>query len=226
MNSLSEKRIDMEDWERESQEVKQPRGAKRRARTRADLLVAARKVFAARGYYDATITEITETAAVGVGTFYLHFRDKETIFNTLLEEGHETMRQQVRAEVAHSGKPSLAVVVRAVFRQVYEQRDVIRIERMGERVAARSSGPGMLVEQFTRFLEEAADLAPFAEEEIPLLASLLEGLMDRAFHCWWDEQDEPGPDLMADRVLHVMQHGFPPSIFEELHRPGFTDSDG
>lgn len=201
------------------EQVKQPRGAKRRARTRDSLLVAARKVFAARGYHDATITEITETAAVGVGTFYLHFRDKEAIFNTVLAEGLEAIRRQVGEEIAHEDNPSLFVVVRAIFHQVYEHRDIIRIERTGEGVAARSSGPGMLIGVFTRFLEQAADLSPFSEEEIPLLAALLEGLMDRAFHCWWDEQDEPGPDLMADRVLHVMKHGFPASLFEEPQKP-------
>lgn len=206
-------------------QVKQPRGAGRRTRTRANLLVAARKVFAARGYHEATITEITETADVGVGTFYLHFRDKETIFNTMLEEGLEDIRQQVVEEVAHYAHPSLPVVIRAVFHRVYEQRDIIRIARMGEGVARRSRGPDVLVELFMRFLEQAANLSPFSEEETPLLAVLLEGLMDRAFH-WWDEQDEPGPDLMADRVLSVMKHGFPASLFEKSWRPGFIDSDG
>ncbi|MBV9228885.1 MAG: TetR/AcrR family transcriptional regulator [Chloroflexi bacterium] len=207
------------------QEEKLPRGAKRRARTRADLLMAARKVFAARGYHDATITEITETAAVGVGTFYLHFRDKEAIFTTVLEEGLDAIRQQVVEEIAHHDQPSLPVLIRAVFHRVYEQRDIIRIARMGEGGAVpRSRGPDMLVEMFMGFLEHAPDLAPFSEEEIPLLASLLEGLMDRAFHCWWDEQDEPGPDLMADRVLHVMKYGFPASLFQQQPRPFFTSS--
>lgn len=196
-------------------QAKQPRGTRRRARTRASLLMAARKVFAARGFHEATIAEITETAAVGVGTFYLHFRDKEEIFKILHEEGLDAIHRQVEEEVAHSGHPSLPVVVRAVFHQVYEHRDIIRIARMGEGVAGRSRGPDLLVEVFTRFLEQAAELAPFSAEEIPLLASLLEGLMDRAFHCWWDEQDEPGPDLVADRVLHVMKYGFPTSLFEE-----------
>ncbi|GHO97277.1 hypothetical protein KSF_073250 [Reticulibacter mediterranei] len=210
--------------DQESLQVKQPRGARRRARTRANLLVAARKVFATCGYHDATITEITETAAVGVGTFYLHFRDKEAIFNTVLTEGLEAIRQRVGEEMAHEDNPSLPVVVRAIFHQVYAQRDILRIERTGEGVAARSGGPGMLLEMFTRFLEQVPDLSPFSEEEIPLLTALLEGLMDRAFHCWWDEQDEPDPDLMADRVLHVMQHGFPASLFEEPQQSFFNHS--
>ena len=47
----------------------QPRVSRKRARTRAELLAAARQVFAARGYHDASIAEITQLADVGVGTF-------------------------------------------------------------------------------------------------------------------------------------------------------------
>src|SRR2546421_6507692 len=72
--------------------------SRKKARTRADLLAAARQVFAARGYHEASIAEITQAADVGVGTFYLHFRDKDEIFNTLLEEGLRDIRAQVRAE--------------------------------------------------------------------------------------------------------------------------------
>jgi len=213
------------DQERESSQAERlPRGAKRRARTRADLFMAARKVFVARGYHDATITEITETADVGVGTFYLHFQDKETLFTTLIEEGLDAIRRLVMADLAHDSNPSLPMVVRAIFQRVYEQRDIFRIARMGEQVAHRSPGSALLVELFTSFLESTPDLAPFSEDEIPLLALLLEGIMDRAFH-WWGEQDEPAPSLMAEHVLFVMKHGFPAALFEGSRRPGFTLSD-
>lgn len=206
--------------------MKLPRGARRRARTRADLLAAARKVFATRGYHDATITQITDAAGVGVGTFYLHFRDKDDIFTTVLQEGLDTLRGQVLEEIARYGNPSLPVAIRAVFHQVYEHRDLIRISRMGAGgVAFRSRGPDILMELFMRFLERTPDLAPFSQDEIPLLAMLLEGLMDRAFH-WWDEQDEPGPDAMTDCVLYVMMHGLPASLFQEQRRSFFTSSDG
>src|SRR5713226_1175453 len=61
---------------RQANAPEQSRVARRRARVRADLLAAARQVFARRGYQDATITEITQLADVAMGMFYLHFRDK------------------------------------------------------------------------------------------------------------------------------------------------------
>jgi len=212
--------------EREAeQQERQPRGARKRARTRADLLAAARRVFASRGYHDANITDITSVADVGVGTFYLHFRDKDAIFHTLIEEGLVNLREQVVKEVQQQGNPTLPVVIRAIFRRAYEQRDLFRIAIMGGGFAARRFHMReMLAVMFTQFLEQTRNLSPFTEEDIPLLALLLSGTIIQAI-TWWFEQDEPDPDTMADRVLHVMRHGFPAALFEEQLRPPFSGSD-
>src|ERR1700724_3346554 len=104
------------------------RMARRKARTRADLLAAARQVFATRGYHEASIAEITETADVGVGTFYLHFRDKDEIFKTLLEEGLRDIREQVRAEAMKVPiEQMLPAVIRFTLRYAYQKRDMFRI---------------------------------------------------------------------------------------------------
>jgi hypothetical protein len=44
-----------------------------------------------------------------------------------------------------------------------------------------------------------------------LLAYLLVGLLMRAID-WWHYQDEPGPDVMADQILFLLEHGLPPSL--------------
>src|SRR5207302_1072152 len=53
------------------------RGERRKAETRRRLLEAAASVFADAGVDGATIAAITEAADVGLGTFYLHFDDKD-----------------------------------------------------------------------------------------------------------------------------------------------------
>lgn len=198
----------------------QPRGAKRRERTRADLLAAARRVFAVHGYHEATITEITEVADVGVGTFYLHFRDKDALFNTLLDEGLTTIREQVTQKLQLQGHPSLPAAIRLIFQQAYEQRELFRIAVMGDVMARRFQARELLVSMAMRFLEHAPDLTPFSTDDIPLLAQLLSGTILQAI-TWWFEQDTPGPDLMTERVLHVLQHGFPASSFVEQQQPLF-----
>ncbi|TMB75533.1 MAG: helix-turn-helix transcriptional regulator [Chloroflexi bacterium] len=74
----------MNDDSQTTEQDGQRRNTRRRTRTRAELLLAARKVFAERGYHEANIAEITQAADVGVGTFYLHFRDKDEVFGNAL----------------------------------------------------------------------------------------------------------------------------------------------
>lgn len=52
---------------------------------RAEILAAARKVFAKRGYHQATVDDIVAEAGVARGTFYLYFDDKRGVLGELIE---------------------------------------------------------------------------------------------------------------------------------------------
>ena len=62
------------------------RGSGRRLRTRARLIEAARRIVATRGIEATPISEITDEAGVGVGSFYNHFATKEELFDAALTE--------------------------------------------------------------------------------------------------------------------------------------------
>ncbi len=55
------------------------RGERRKQHTKRRLLDAAAETYALVGVEGATISAITERADVGLGTFYLHFEDKDAI---------------------------------------------------------------------------------------------------------------------------------------------------
>lgn len=73
---------------------------------RAAMMQAAVRVFAAKGYYAATIRDIVAAADVAVGTFYFYFPDKETLFVYLYEETAEFLLQTIRQAI--SGRATLA----------------------------------------------------------------------------------------------------------------------
>ncbi len=58
----------------------------RKARTRADLIAAARRVFLARGFHAATLEEIAEDAGYTKGAVYSNFAGKDDLFLALLAE--------------------------------------------------------------------------------------------------------------------------------------------
>src|SRR5438046_10715417 len=57
---------------------------RRRQRTRSELVTAATRVLARKGFHETKVTDIAAAADVGVGTFYLHFRDKEAPFHAVV----------------------------------------------------------------------------------------------------------------------------------------------
>src|SRR5258707_15166804 len=107
----------MKDTTSEQTNTKQSRVARRRARVRADLLAAARQVFTAHGYSDATITEIVQIADVAMGTFYLHFRDKEELLVALGKDALQMIRGQIHSALEqHANAPLIPLLIRALFR--------------------------------------------------------------------------------------------------------------
>src|SRR5260221_13940871 len=123
----------MKDTTSEQTNTKQSRVARRRARVRADLLAAARQVFTTHGYSDATITEIVQIADVAMGTFYLHFRDKEELLVALAKDTLQMIRGQVHAAIEqHADEPLIPLIIRALLRTAYEQRDLFLLLCAGE----------------------------------------------------------------------------------------------
>jgi len=70
------------------------RNERRKAKTRASLLGAARTLFAKQGFEHTAIVEITDTADLGVGSFYNHFESKEDLLAALLGQ---VMSEQLTA---------------------------------------------------------------------------------------------------------------------------------
>lgn len=191
------------------------RASRRRARTRADLLKAARQVFAEHGYHDTSIADITERADIGVGTFYLHFHDKDEIFTTLVDEGFREMQEQIEEMVHQSPQGhTLETVIRAIFHHAYTRRDLFQIAR-----SARRSGPArsynaqeVLLACMTQILEAFESEDFLAAYHVPLLARFMTGIITQGIY-WWFESNEPGPEEMAEQALSVMRHGIPEQLF-------------
>ncbi len=86
---------------------------KRGEATRRRLLEAAEAVFADQGYHEASIVKITERAGIGLGTFYLYFDSKKTIFEALVIDLNRRVRHSMTE--AMEGAPSRLEAERAGF---------------------------------------------------------------------------------------------------------------
>jgi AcrR family transcriptional regulator len=70
---------------------------------RTEILEAARKICAARGYHEMTVDEIAQAAGMAKGTVYLYFRSKLEIYWAMIESILTILHDQVREELAKPG---------------------------------------------------------------------------------------------------------------------------
>ena len=75
----------------------------------AELLEAARTVFAKKGFHGATVDEIAAAAGVAKGTVYLYYRSKQDVYWGALEHGITELHNQIRTRLAQEETPEKKV---------------------------------------------------------------------------------------------------------------------
>lgn len=82
---------------------------RKRARNRAALIRAARRLFVKNGFDATAIADIAEAADLGFGTFYRYFADKEAVLEAVLDEGKQAI-DEVIAAAAADARPAIAAL--------------------------------------------------------------------------------------------------------------------
>ncbi len=170
-----------------------PRGQ----RTRTKLLDAAERVFGESGFERASIVEITRTAGVAQGTFYVYFESKKAIFAQLVD----TLGRQLRQDLAEAtaGLDSRMAMEEAgcdaFLRFIEEHRHFYRIIRQAEFVdeALYRDYYDRVAQGYIVGLRKAMDAGEFIELEPEAVAYALMGIFDFLGMRWvlWDGRLPP-----------------------------------
>lgn len=154
--------------------------------TRAELLRAARELFAARGYADVGTEEIVRAAHVTRGALYHHFRDKRDLFRAVHAQLADEVLASIVARTAGSADPWTALTrgVRA-FLDACTDPAVIRIAHLdAPAVLGWAEWRRVDAEHWlgvvTAALQEAMDAGLMAPREVRPLAHMLLGAMVEA----------------------------------------------
>ncbi len=120
-----------------------------RAARRDEILAAARRVFAARGFRGTTIADIAEEAQIALGTIYLYFPSKESVFAALNQRFQEILTEGL-TDVPAAGSLDETVRLRVdnVFAVCGENRDLVRL-------VVLNTDPGSDVAQRIRTADDA-----------------------------------------------------------------------
>jgi|ERR1051325_4859489 len=95
----------------------------------SEILEAARRVFARKGFDQATVEEIAEAAEVAKGTVYLYFDSKRAIYLAALRQGVEALYERTKEEIAKptSARERLRVFIEVRLHYFDANRDFFKI---------------------------------------------------------------------------------------------------
>ena len=96
---------------------------------REEILSAAEKVFAAKGFFPTTMSDIAREAEFGTGTLYKYFKSKEELYFTLIDEKVEEINRLVKDELSRktSAVERIKKVLELQFEFFERNRDFFRI---------------------------------------------------------------------------------------------------
>lgn len=198
-----------------------PRGQK----TRQKLLRAAETIFGEKGYERASIADITRKSGVALGTFYVYFPDKKSIFVEVVDELGERLRRLIgesvmglddRIEVERQG-------LRTFFEFARANPNLYRVVRQAEFVdeACYRRYYDRFARGYVRGLTQAMESGQVRSMDPESLAYCLMGIGDFLGMRWVLWEEDPGLERVLDTAMALIRHGLDP---RPAPKPGKTSS--
>jgi AcrR family transcriptional regulator len=185
------------------------RREERKAQNRKKLLEAARKVFAEKGYGEATARDIVRETDLATGTFYNYFNDKQDAFIALLDEMGEKGRAIVRAQRQDPGV-SLADRIYNAFYAYFEwavaENDMFEVFRRNAGVIALLPDREPFELGISEFFEDLSDWAaagdiPAVNLEMLAVAGVGMGFQVATYLVEGDPPDVAGAARFCSRMF-------------------------
>ena len=186
---------------------------------RKEILLAAEKLFAAKGFFPTTMSEIAQEAQFGTGTLYKYFKSKEDLYFTLIEEKTAEINRPIRAELSKkmSAIERVEKILRIQFEFIERNRDFFRIyisERSGfEWTVKDDLGKGIYkkmvayIHLLAQVMKQGIKDGAFKPKDPMDLAHALVGIVN-SFVFEWLIAPRPYPLLSkVDTVLDIFLRG-------------------
>ena len=195
---------------------------RRKARTRAALVAAARELLTSRDPAGVSIQEITDAADVGFGSFYNHFQSKQELFDAAVAEvieEHGAMLEKITAAMEDPAEVFAASVrITARFPKSHPQLARI-IDRTGPQYLTSPSG---LAPRARRDLQRAKDAGRLSFGDPDVAIACAGGALLGVLHLGLVRQKPSAVDRAADGLgVNLLQmFGLPANEAREVATRG------
>lgn len=183
-----------------------------------EILDAARRVFARRGFSDGIVDEIAVEAGMAKGTIYLYFKSKKDIYRAVLDHDMKKLKARTieQMERAHGLKSKIHAFVLVRMRNADENREFFRIMDAGEGslTLTRSqyrdylAAPVSMLTDALNHAVERGSIRPVAAERVAwMIADMTRGAIQRRLLGGELDSLEEEATFIADFVMRACHAG-------------------
>src|SRR5437660_2341968 len=193
-----------------------PRGQRKvpRAVREPQMLDMAGRVFAARGFHDASMDEIAEAAGVSKPMLYSYFGSKEGLYFAYVNAAYRELIGAIDDAVATAGadpERQLRLGTIAYYTYVDEHRHAFRVlfREIGDPGGELASQRHRLVRRVSAAIEAivvASEARPWQPVDTEVLAEGWIGAA-RSLADWWLDHPDISAEAMTHRLLDLMLGG-------------------
>ncbi len=163
---------------------------------RNHILKAAEKLFAQRGFYGTTMSNLATFSEFSVGTLYNFFKSKEEVYYSLIMDKLNIMLEQLGRETNKlpEGLPQIRGLIEGVFKFFQENKDFFRIFFAERFHLVTSVGPKAMeelrrkylgyIQLVTKIMGRAIKKKEVRAVEPQKLAYFLVGIMNNFIFLW------------------------------------------
>jgi len=184
----------------------------RTERTRRRLLDAGRTLFARHGADGVTTHAIAAEAGFASGTFYLHFKHKQALFQELADEAVGEL--EARLAAAEAGASDLRGVVEAQadalvgFAEAHRELFRILFQPGGEALETGERVVERLARRISTRRRAAAEKGPAWDCLAPdIVAQAIVGMWVRVLSWWVEDPTRARRDEIVHTLSHFQLHG-------------------
>ena len=197
------------------------------------IIEAAVKVFAKKGFYNAKVSEIAREASVADGTIYLYFKNKDDILISLFEEKMHSWIEKVEAVLSDVEDPleKLRAFVAQHLWMIKDDKyiaEVMQIELRQSSKFMRRYEPVKYLEYLDligKIIEEGKQVGAIRQDVIPAIAKrAIFGALDEMLLYWVLAKK---PKYSLEQSVEQISHLFIDGLRErhaDSDRPNSTQS--
>jgi AcrR family transcriptional regulator len=186
---------------------------------RTEILDAALKVFAAKGFHSATVAEIAAASGFAIGTLYQFFDSKEQLYGAMLTENLRMMYAGIRKAVEDEADivAKIELLIASQFRYVEENAEFCSIFVRGDHLSLSEgsaeirkkmrSDYALHVSFIEGVMEDGIRTGILKQMDAPMMAAALTGIVNSYATKWLAAAEEKSLRSKVPCVLNIFLEG-------------------